>query len=93
MDKIMKYIPLALFLIGTLKGLAFQFSWIDAAVVLVLGTLSFFYKKELQDTKVLELEKQVQELSKNYSNLNSEFESTRSYISSIKLGNNFKKVL
>ena len=84
-DKV-KRVPLCLFTVYFLKLLAGNPTWVDGAVLLVLGGAAAFYEAWAQ----LEIYKQVEARMDAFDKKNAEFEKAqqeiKAYVSSMKLG-------
>jgi hypothetical protein len=91
MDKI-KYIPLTLFALFSAKCLFLGVaSYESAFALLILGLVAAYYEFKSQDRIITEFKKELDETRSHQKKLESEMEALKSYVSSIKLSNQFRQ--
>jgi hypothetical protein len=84
--KYVKYCPLLLFFGYSIKLLAHGASPIDAAILLVLGSISFLYEYKSNDNKLKELELRIDKQEEINKQLDADLKNTKSFVNSMKLG-------
>jgi len=83
-----KYIPLLLFVAGAVKALSVSGSWIDLAVLAVLGLVCAFYEFKSSDKKLKVLEDTLKAHQVAIQNLDTNNKELKSYLSGLKLNQN-----
>lgn len=89
MDNI-RYLPLALFSIFSIKVIAFGASVESSAALLVIGALSAFYEYKSQDKKLKKLEEQFKELQEIQEIKAKEVDDLRNHLLGLKFANQLK---
>jgi len=89
MDKV-RFVPLSLLLLYTIKMLSMNSSLSDALTIFVLGGVSVLYEWKLQNKRLITLEQtvseQLEELQTTVNDKTKEINEIRTYVSSLKLG-------
>lgn len=86
MDKHVKFIPLSLFVVFSLKCLVLSVSAIDAPLLLILGLVSAFYEYQFQNRKNEVLHKRLDEVDKHLTSLYKQQQELKNDLATAKLG-------
>lgn len=89
----LKYLPLALFTIAVGKGLVLGFTWIDAPVLVILGSMAAFYEFKVNEAKIKLMQARCDAVDKHLTTLYKEQESLKSHFSGIKVGNQMRSTV
>lgn len=84
-DKV-KRVPLCLFTAYFLKVLAISPTWVDGAVLLVLGAVTGFYEAWSQLEMYQKFEARLEELNKKQAEFEKSQQDIKTYVTSMKLG-------
>jgi hypothetical protein len=85
MDKIVRYVPLALFTASALKVLVVSASWIDAVALLILGGLSAFVMREHKGSEIKAFEQELKALRVEHAEITKKMEEFRTHLTGLKL--------
>lgn len=87
MIKYLKYLPLALFFLYSLKLLVKGVDYTDAPILFILASAAAVYEFKSQDKKVTELEEKFKEIEQIAKEAKKYSEDAKNYVSAAKLSN------
>ena len=82
-----KYLPLSLFVLYSAKLLILGGSYVDAPLLLILGTVAAFYEFKSQDKKLAEMEQKLERINL----LEKDHENLKTHVSGLKLGQTYNR--
>lgn len=90
MEHKVKYLPLLLFAIYSIKLLVLGASLVDAPILLIMGLISSVYEIKSQSKLLSNLRKDVGDLQKHKEETDKLISEVKTHISGIKLGQNIR---
>lgn len=88
--KHVKYVPMALLLLFSLKALCFGITWELAPVLLILGSVVCLFEFKTDKVELKQLNEKIEENKKTINTLNEKMNELTTAISTIKLASGFR---